>query len=176
MEEKSLGIFPKKNSFKNYFRQICERFGLFNLHQHITTYNWPESLLWQPLDYQKEKMFHTLTYSNKLGWAGWTAKVEEKKLTKLNLTIYNLKFPLTLPTTSSLELSPDPPWKVPNLKIHLSSILLSLLHSVHLHWGPLMWPAETNFSTVVSRKSNKVSLILSFSCPLSLGQPSWKCL
>ena len=87
-----------------------------------------------------------------------------------------MKFALAAPTISSLELRPDAPWNVPSLSIHLSSILFSLLHSVHLHWGPLMCPAESNFWTEVSKKSSKVILICDFSCPLSLEQPSRKCL
>ena len=42
-EEKNLVKFPENKFFKNYFGRFGERFGLFNLHQHISTYNWSES-------------------------------------------------------------------------------------------------------------------------------------
>ena len=119
-------IFPEKNFFKNCLGRFSECVGIFNLLQHISTYNWPES--WDKIlfNYPNEIFFFPQLHINKLGWAGCTAKIEEKNLTKLNH--YILKLPLTAPTISSLEFKPKAPWKVPNLKIHLSSILFNLLH------------------------------------------------
>ena len=46
-----------------------------------------------------------------------------------NETVFKLL--QTVAMITSLEFSPESPWKVPSLIIHLSSTLLSLLHAIH---------------------------------------------
>ena len=59
--------------------------------------------------------------------------------------------------------------------MNLSSSVLRFSQTEHAHFGPLMWPAISSSSSVVSRKSTRVNSKVHFSLPSSFGQlPSLK--
>ena len=59
---------------------------------------------------------------------------------------------------SSRSLSPNCPWKVPNLQIHLSSNSFSFSHSEHLQPSPALWLEAVVFSLLVTNVSSRVTL------------------